>query len=263
MNSFIHRVQAAIRPLQDQLINHELYSRVQSPEALNAFMEYHVFAVWDFMSLLKALQISLTCTTLPWIPAADAESAYLINEIVTGEETDIDEDGRRCSHFEWYLAAMEQSGSRTDAIRQFIAHIQKGLGIAEAFAATGVPTGVEPFVHHTFSIIETQKPHIMAAAFTFGREDLIPPMFIRMVETWDQSFRARFGRFIAYLERHIEVDGDTHSHLAYAMTGRLCDTEEKQEEALVAIREALEQRIRLWDAAARAIATTSYAQENS
>ncbi|MEY5131442.1 MAG: hypothetical protein RL734_1509, partial [Bacteroidota bacterium] len=92
-----------IESLREQLINHDLYTSMKTGDDLRRFMETHVFAVWDFMSLLKALQKNLTCVDLPWMPKGDPEIRQLINEIVLGEESDIDEDGVIMSHFEMYL----------------------------------------------------------------------------------------------------------------------------------------------------------------
>lgn len=93
-----------------RLLQHPLYTSINTTQDLQIFMQSHVYAVWDFMSLLKALQQQLTCTTLPWQPKGDTQLRYLINEIVLAEETDEDADGQRSSHYEMYLDAMQAAG---------------------------------------------------------------------------------------------------------------------------------------------------------
>ena len=55
--------------LRAALLDHPIYTQVASTVDLKQFMEDHVFAVWDFMSLLKRLQQDMTCIRVPWFPA--------------------------------------------------------------------------------------------------------------------------------------------------------------------------------------------------
>lgn len=244
----IAQLKQQIEPLRAQLINHPLYQKMQTLDDLNTFMEHHAFAVWDFMSLLKALQQKLTCTTLPWMPVGSANTRYLINEIVTGEESDIDNEGNRTSHFELYLRAMQQAGGGAKAIYALFDELQAGKNIIDALKEALIPTAARNFVQHTFEVIATDKAHIQAAVFTFGREDLIPEMFISMVKEISRQFPDKVSLLLYYLERHIEVDGDHHSHLAYEMTAELCgDNTNHWAEATEAVKAALKARIALWD----------------
>jgi hypothetical protein len=84
--------------------------------------------------------------------------------------------------------------------------------------------------------------------FTFGREDLIPDMFLSFIQELKKQFPDKVDIFQYYIERHIEVDGDHHAHLAYAMTEELCGEDAaKWEEATEYVIGALQARIGLWD----------------
>ena len=48
--------------LHTKLINHPIYDNINTTANLKLFMERHVWAVWDFMVLLKSLQYKLTDT---------------------------------------------------------------------------------------------------------------------------------------------------------------------------------------------------------
>jgi len=254
MTPHLRTLQAEIAPLRDQLVNHPVYAHIRSLPQLRLFMEHHVFAVWDFMSLLKALQRNLTCVDLPWVPVGTAETRYLINEIVLGEESDVDEAGRRISHFELYLEAMQQAGCRLTAVQEFLRSIRESKGLAESMKAAGIPAASADFVSSTFDVVNGGKAYVQAAVFTFGREDLIPGMFISFVRELSQRNPGNVDILNYYLERHIEVDGDHHSQLAYRMTEELCgDDEAKWKEATGEVKKALLARIRLWDAIVAAI----------
>lgn len=251
MNTHIDNLQSRIAPLKKQLVEHPVYSRITSLEQLRVFMEHHVFAVWDFMSLLKALQRNLTCVDLPWIPVGTAETRYLINEIVLGEESDVDETGKRTSHFELYLEAMAQAGCDRSSMNHFIELIRSGKPLQESLMQASVPKASLDFVSNTFEVVNSGRAHIQAAVFTFGREDLIPGMFISFVRELSRQNPGNVDILRYYLERHIEVDGDHHSQLAYRMTEELCGTDQlKWKEATEEVAKALQARIRLWDAIA-------------
>jgi hypothetical protein len=250
----IEILKTRIEPLRAKLVTHDLYKNIRSINELTIFMEHHVFAVWDFMSLLKSLQQNLTCTTLPWMPTDNANTRYLINEIVTGEESDVDENGNRTSHFELYLKAMEQVGCKAEAITALFKELSLGKSVTGALANSVVPAAVRDFVQHTFDVIDTDKDFLQAAVFTFGREDLIPDMFISIVKEINNQLPGKVDILLYYLERHIEVDGDHHSNLAYQMTADLCGNDDsKWEEATIAVEDALKARIALWDGILEAI----------
>lgn len=248
MNNNLRRLQEEIEPLRQQLINHRIYSQIKTLRDLNVFMEHHVFAVWDFMSLLKSLQRQLTCIDIPWIPTGNAATRYLINEIVTGEESDVDQAGNRVSHFELYLQAMKQAGCNTSIITGLTDKLQKGLSLPLALQNGSIPQPALDFMLNTFDTINSGKSHVQAAVFTFGREDLIPGMFISLVQEINKQTKDRISIFQYYLERHIEVDGDHHSHLAQEMTIQLCGMDEgKWAEATEAVKNSLLARISLWN----------------
>ncbi|UKJ06087.1 DUF3050 domain-containing protein [Solitalea lacus] len=244
----IQQIRTTIEPLRQQLIKHPLYENIKSIEHLRIFMQHHVYAVWDFMSLLKNLQHHLTCTEAPWKPVGSAATRYLINEIVTGEESDVDQDGKRISHFELYLDAMKQAGAEKAKLKFFLQCVTGIYSIENALRTAELPESVQQFVNFTFDTIAQGKLHTQAAVFTYGREDLIPDMFLSILRELDQQHPGEISIFKYYIERHIEVDGGHHGELALQMTNDLCgEDDDKWIEAESAVVQALKTRIKLWD----------------
>ncbi len=248
MHKGIQALKTAIEPSRAQLLQHPVYHQIQTLSELQKFAEVHVFAVWDFMSLLKSLQQKLTCVQTPWVPVGSANTRYLINEIVLGEESDVDAFDNRISHFELYQQAMHQMGASTNAIEGLMLALKSGISVDAAIQQLNCADSVKDFLSFTFKIVNHAPAHVQAAVFTFGREDLIPDMFTRLLEKLVAEAPEKVSIFKYYIERHIEVDGGHHSHLALEMVSELCgDDATKWEEAAKASIEALQIRARLWD----------------
>jgi hypothetical protein len=248
MNPNLSKINNELSELRKNLLDHPLYTEVKSVEDFQAFMEQHIFAVWDFMSLLKSLQRGLTRVELPWKPVGSPTTRRFINEIVLGEESDIDSNGEIASHFELYLDAMRQIGADTKTIQLFIEFIDNGKTIEEALQLVDVNQETREFVNFTFSVIQSNSIHRIASVFTFGREDLIPEMFIQILREMKSKGQTNISKLLYYLERHIEVDGDDHGPISLRMMEEVCgDDEQKWDEALASAKEAMQIRIKLWN----------------
>ncbi len=246
----IDTINNSIQPQKELLLHHSLYNKVKSVEDLHCFLENHVYAVWDFMSLLKALQSKLTCTSTPWFATTNPQTRYLINEIVVAEESDLTIDGQRSSHYEMYIEAMKACGASTTGIEHFLSEVNSLKNIFVAIKKSNLHPNIKAFLDFTFRVIEEGKSHEIAAAFTFGREDLIPSMFTAILKNFQANFPdTDLSKLIYYFERHIELDADDHGPMAMKMITELCGTDAQKwsdvEEVSIL---ALEKRIGLWDA---------------
>lgn len=230
-----------------ELARHPVFTEIDSLPVLRRFMETHVFAVWDFMSLTKRLQQELTCVQLPWLPPADPAAARLINEIVLGEESDDRLQQGHYSHFELYLDAMREVGASTRVIEQFIRLQQDGVDYATALQRVGASEAACRFVHDTLEVAMQAPAHRVAAAFLHGRESVIPQMFQQILDAWGiGSDQAPIFRY--YLQRHIEVDSEDHGPAAEQLLARLVDHDPRREqEVYQAAIAAVDSRLALWD----------------
>ena len=232
--------------LRQELCNHTVYASFRNLQDVKHFMQYHVFAVWDFMSLVKSLQDHFCGTRTPWTPPSNSKIARFINEIVLVEESDVMPNGQTISHFEMYLMAMEEVGADTNPILSFldvVSHKEESIG--KLIHEQDIDQAVLDFLSTTFTTIESGKMHCIAASFAFGREDIIPDMFMKVVSGLDKTIP--IPAFKYYLERHIELDGDEHGPMALEMMNAICGNDEsKWHEATQAVKEALQARINLW-----------------
>jgi hypothetical protein len=247
----IDRLEEQISEARRAVIEHPMYAALDSSQAIRTFQEHHVFAVWDFMSLLKSLQRNLTCVQVPWVPTGPTGSRRLINDIVLVEESDERGDGF-ISHFELYLDGMTEAGADTSVIHGFIDRLRAGQPVLEAIGEASVPGPAAEFVRLTWGLIEGAPVHAQAAAFAFGREDLIPDMFQQVVGVNERL--GSLDTFVDYLARHIQVDSEEHTPMAMQMLADLCgDDDAKWEECAETVKLALSARARLWDGILAAI----------
>ncbi len=236
----------ALHPLRAELVAHPLYGSLRTLADVRVFQEHHVFAVWDFMSLLKALQRALTCIEIPWRPVGDPVARRLINEIVVGEECDDDGHGGYIAHFDLYTMSMREAGASTRGIEDVLARLGRGESVESALA--NAPRAAANFNRVTFGIVQSGSVPAIAAAFTLGREDVIPDMFRQLVRDLDGSGGSRLPALVDYLERHVALDGERHGPMAARMLASVCgDDDGAWHSARAAAEASIRARIALWD----------------
>jgi hypothetical protein len=232
------------------LRNHPLYGAIKTPAALRLFTQYHVFAVWDFMTLLKSLQQGLTTVSLPWVPGRDPETARIVNALVLAEESDSIPEGdgfRHLSHFEWYLEAMAEIGADCSEINFWIEEVRRGASFQSVLADTKLAPPVHEFLQTTSEILE-EPVAVRAAAFHHSRELIIPEMFLPIATNLSQEGLA-CDTLVAYLQRHVDIDSQDHSLASEAMVERLlASSPELVGRAEEISLRALTARVALWDA---------------
>lgn len=270
----VAEMHAALKPFYRQVVEHEVYHEVSNLNELRVFMENHVFAVWDYMNLLKTLQQQLTCVEVPWLPSADPISRRLINDIVAEEEADLLPNGEYASHFELYLMAMDEAGADSMPIRTFMTLLRDGETMRDALAQCGASTAAKRYVLKTWSMIESAGTAELAAAFLFGREDVLPGCFTHLVNeiaqrletigeddpSLEREQNARLDLYRFYLNRHIETNRRNNA-LVYDQQAertleRLCNDEKVFQRAFAAARQTLKARIVLWDSVQAQVQTT-------
>lgn len=240
------QILAATFDARARLLQHPIYNSISEGRPLQTFMRHHVFAVLDFMWLLKRLQRDLCCTNVPWLPRKNSDLARFVNEIVLGEETDEDGRGGYCSHFELYLQSMEDVGNSGEQIREFVRLISSDVPISSALRTVGVADSVRRFVEFNYAVATEGTTAEVAAVFCFGREDIIPDMFQRLLSSFELG-GMQVPRLAYYIRRHIELDGDHHGPLTRKMVDLLCDSPDTTAAAARTAERAIALRIQLWD----------------
>ncbi len=237
MNSYFNdSFLAPIEAEKRKLFSHPIYKKLNSLENIQRFMSIHIFAVWDFMTLLKAMQHRFTSVNIPWYPSSyGAEIVRFVNEIVLGEECDVTRNkDEHLDHFSLYYRAMKEVGSDTKWIDKYLKDQQK------------LDAPLEDFIQFHRKIALDGSDVEVAASFLYGREDIIPEMFSSFIKESHLS-KEKIPDFLYYLERHIELDKDDHSVKATMLIQKIITSPEAARQAQKAAIESIQKRYELWD----------------
>jgi hypothetical protein len=246
------------RTLCSSLAAHPLYATLRDRGALCIFMEHHVYAVWDFMSLVKALQARIAPTSVPWRPPSHPDLARMINQMVLDEESDhglAPQSTGFASHFEGYCLAMTEIGARTDPVRRFIDSLRSS-DLESAMETAGVPDAARRFVRVTLRQSREARTHELAAVLAYGRESVLPDMF-ESIMAGIEGRPQTTCLLKRYLQRHVALDGGEHGALAVRLVDEFCAGEPlRREQAMAAASEALNARLLFWNTIHRAIVSS-------
>lgn len=248
MARIIDALNKHIEQERSKLINHPIFSAIKTLDDLRIFMQWHVFAVWDFMSLTKRLQQDFANITVPWVPSQNSLITALINQIVLAEESDVDPTGKYNSHYELYIKAMQEIHANTKQIECFVNHVKTQGDVSAALKAAYVPESINNFVLATIDTATNQSSYEVLGSFFYGREDLIPGMFQTLLKKW-QLNENQVPIFNYYLNRHIELDNEEHGPAIQKIINQITDNDDTNRIRLLnSAVNALRNRIEFWDA---------------
>ena len=240
------KLEKSLEATRAEIMNHRLYETISNEKQICTFMEYHIFSVWDFQSLIKSLQKQLTCVSTPWLPTKDTEARRLMNEIILDEESGPHPDGGFASHFELYLDAMQSAGADTSKIYALLKALEEGKTLEDSLDP--LPDVASVYLNQTFKTIQEGDLTELMASFCYGREDIIPDMFRRLITNLSEKNPTRWKRLGFYFTEHIDCDETRHGPMASAMLERHCSNDEKLwEKAETSAKSVLGQRKNFWD----------------
>ncbi len=231
----------------EQLNQHQLLTtnKISNPIMLKIFMENHIYAVWDFMSILKSLQHHICPSSYPWKRNVYTTNgiARLINEIVLAEESDEIMNDKYISHFDLYILAMKDIHADTSKIENLI---DSDINAEYNFKDIDIPDCAKDFLSTTFEILSKNKLHMTAALFTYGRETTLPNMFVNILKMI--KYIENTDHLKLYLKRHIDIDSNRHGPLSLKLYNHTINNDPyKTREALDVSMVAIDARYKLWN----------------
>ena len=193
----------------------ELVQQINDVDDLRVFMGLHVYAVWDFMHLLKGLQRT--------VGKHQPDLKTLVDELITEEESDHLPVGlggpAELSHFEIYVCAMREIEADAGPMASRIDNMRR-CSLKEMLADPTVPEASRAFMTNTQNCLEDGQPEVVAGAYTYGRELMMPTLFAELRNRLIQ-LQLPCPTLNWYLERHISLDGETHGPLAIKLVEKL------------------------------------------
>ena len=225
---------------------HPLFANKLEQKHICKFMESHIYAVWGFMSILKALQKMITPNKFPWMPNKNTKNGLVnfVKEIILCEESDFIEGIGFISHFEIYLLAMKNMGADTDHLDKLISKITERGYNEKYLDDIDTSDEVKRFLKHDLEISMNGTLPEIIGAFTLGREKVIPNMFSYILPAIKETSTSSY--LVTYLERHIDIDGDRHGPLSMKLLNTYCDSKQLSLAYVTAIK-SLELRLLVWD----------------
>ncbi len=247
-SSRIEAIRNTLKPMRVRLLAHEIYLQLETIDDLREFMEHHIFAVWDNLSQLKALQNSISSQDVIWTPSEEPISNRIVNEMLVEEESDTDGNGGYISHFELYRRAMKMAGANTYMIDRFLVLMQEEEDLEKALEKIRMPESIQKYLRLNWEISQSGKPHKIAAAYFLGREDVVSELLHRLDKHLLEYHSTDLELFKDYLVRHTRIDKEAQKERVTAIMNELCgNDEQKWQEAEAAAKQALEARYALWD----------------
>ena len=238
----VQKLKKKLKEKENILYNHNIYSKTNNLEQLQIFMENHIYAVWDFMLLVKYLQRKLTSVELIWKPTKYRISRHYINEIILNEESDLI-NSSYISHFELYKIAMIEINANTSSIDKFINEVTEENYVS---IISKLNQGLCNFLFDTFESITEKDLYHNIGYFYYGRENPIPQMFSRIIKNICSNYNCTHMKL--YLERHITMDGDIHGPITKIVINELIfDNIDNEINILLGGIHAIESRINFWN----------------
>ncbi|EMR02057.1 DUF3050 domain-containing protein [Cesiribacter andamanensis] len=247
--SRIGKIRNSLKPMRVRLLAHEIYQQFETLDDIREFMEHHVFAVWDNLSMLKALEASISSTTPSWTPSEEPQTNRIVNEMLVEEESDSDGNGGYISHFELYRQAMHQAGAKTYLIDRLLVLLQQEDSLQAALdKEVSLPQSIKNYLLQNWAISHCGKAHKIAAAYFLGREDLVSELLHKLDTELIHHHQQDLALFREYLQRHTRIDQQERDQRISQVMTELCgEDEQKWQEAEEAAKAALEARYALWD----------------